>query len=168
MSNNEENVLMEYVKQISLLAALALIVMWVVVILGAFFTSFGAHHEVDQDAVNNRLKAVEVVAVVGGGDASAAAETSSEAAKEAVTAETGPIDAEAIVTATCFACHGTGILESPKIGDKTAWDKRLEANGGLDGLVQSAAKGKGAMPARGGNAGLSDAQVKAAIEFMMQ
>ncbi len=167
MSNNEENVLMEYVKQISLLAALALIVIWVLVILVSFFASFGAHHEVDPDAVNNRLKAIEVVAVVGG-DASAAAETSSEAAKETVTADTGPIDGEAIVTATCFACHGTGILESPKIGDKKTWDKRLEANVDLDGLVQSAIKGKGAMPPSGGNAGLSDAQLKAAIEFMMK
>ncbi len=167
MSNNEENVLMEYVKQISLLAALALIIIWVLVILVSFFASFGAHHEVDPDAVNNRLKAIEVVAVVGG-DASAAAETSSEPAKEAVTADIGPIDGEAIVTATCFACHGTGILESPKIGDKKIWDKRLEANVDLDGLVQSAVKGKGAMPPRGGNAGLSDAQLKAAIEFMMK
>ncbi|MCU7799720.1 MAG: c-type cytochrome, partial [gamma proteobacterium symbiont of Lucinoma myriamae] len=72
------------------------------------------------------------------------------------------------ITATCAACHLIGLLESPKIGDKAAWEKRIQANGDMDGLIKSAIAGKGAMPARGGNAGLSDAEVKAAVEFMMQ
>jgi len=70
------------------------------------------------------------------------------------------------VAATCQACHGTGLLNSPKIGDKDAWNARLEAAGGVDGLVKAAIAGKGAMPARGGNAALSDEEVKAAIEYM--
>ena len=43
-----------------------------------------------------------------------------------------------------------------------------ETNVDIDGLVKSAITGKGAMPPRGGGAGLSDEQLKAAIEFMMQ
>ncbi|MBV9190332.1 MAG: c-type cytochrome, partial [Betaproteobacteria bacterium] len=38
---------------------------------------------------------------------------------------------------------------------------------GMDTLVQSATKGKGAMPPKGGNASLSDADLRAAIEYMV-
>jgi cytochrome c5 len=36
----------------------------------------------------------------------------------------------------------------------------------VDGLYATALKGKGAMPAKGGNASLSDAEVKAAVDYM--
>lgn len=161
--SNEDDVFMDYVKQISFLGAIALVILWVLVILSAFFSSFGATamNAAEQSAINERLKAIEVVAVK---------ETPKPAAQAAAVpaADASAIDANAIVTATCAACHATGLLESPKIGDKDAWDKRLQANGDLDGLVKSSIIGKGAMPPRGGNAGLSDAEIKAAIEFMMQ
>jgi cytochrome c5 len=65
----------------------------------------------------------------------------------------------------CAACHGTGAAGAPKLGDKAAWAPRLGA--GVDGLAASAIKGKGAMPPKGGNASLADADVKAAVEYMM-
>jgi cytochrome c5 len=37
----------------------------------------------------------------------------------------------------------------------------------MDVLMQSVLKGKGAMPPKGGNTALSDAQVRAAVEFMV-
>ena len=165
MSGNEEDVFMGYVKEIAFLGALGLIILWVVVILASFVASFGA---ADKDATNpasidERLKAIEMVAIKEAPKPAAA-----DTAAEAPAADAVAIDGNAIVTATCAACHAIGLLESPKIGDKTAWEARLAANGDLDGLVKSAIAGKGAMPARGGNAALSDAEVKAAIEFMMQ
>ena len=66
---------------------------------------------------------------------------------------------------TCTACHSTGVAGSPKLGDKAAWAPRLQQ--GMDTLLQSALKGKGAMPPKGGNASLSDADVRAAIDFMV-
>ena len=66
---------------------------------------------------------------------------------------------------TCTACHSTGVAGAPKLGDKTAWAPRVQQ--GIDTLVQSALKGKNAMPPKGGNASLSDAQVRAAVEFMV-
>jgi len=164
MSNEKDSVLMDYVKQMSFLVSMLLVVMMVLNILLAFFSSFGTQ-SIDEEAVNNRLKAIEVVAVKGAEKATttATAEVVSEAPGEDVA-----VNGEAIYTATCFACHGTGILESPKKGDKEAWNKRLEANADIDGLVQSAIKGKGAMPPRGGNAGLTEEQLKATIEFMME
>ena len=170
MSDNEENGFMVYVKLMSFLMALALIIVWIFIILGAFFSSFGDSGQQDindRSAVLERLKAVEVLAVQG--EAKSAAKAQESAVPEKVAPEAaGEIDGKAIVTATCFACHSIGLLESPKIGDKAAWDKRLQANGDMVGLVASAIKGKGAMPPKGGNASLSDAQIQAAIEFMMQ
>jgi len=37
----------------------------------------------------------------------------------------------------------------------------------MDALAQSVLKGKGAMPPKGGNASLSDAEVRAAADFMV-
>jgi len=164
MSNNkEEDVFMSYVYQMFYLGSLALVILWVIVILSTFFASFGASdmNAADQQAIAERLKAIEVVAVIEATEPAAAAEA-------AQPVDASAIDGEAIVTATCAACHSIGLLESKKIGDKEAWDKRLQANGDMDGLVKSSITGKGAMPPKGGNAGLSDAEIKAAIEFMMQ
>jgi len=67
--------------------------------------------------------------------------------------------------ATCAACHGTGVAGAPKFGDKAAWAARIKT--GNDALYGSALKGKNAMPAKGGNAGLNDADVKAAVDYMV-
>ena len=72
---------------------------------------------------------------------------------------------EEVVKATCFACHGTGAANAPKIGDKAAWSKHTGE--GLAHLLQSATKGKGAMPPRGGNPDLSDTELARAIVFMV-
>lgn len=76
--------------------------------------------------------------------------------------------AEEVMTRVCGACHNAALLGAPKTGDKGAWAQRLAANGGLEGLVTSAIKGKASMPARGGDPDLSDAEVKAAVELMIK
>jgi cytochrome c5 len=70
-----------------------------------------------------------------------------------------------VYDSTCMACHATGVANAPKLGDKAAWAPRIKQ--GSDTLLQSALKGKGAMPPKGGNASLSDADLRAAIEFMV-
>jgi cytochrome c5 len=57
------------------------------------------------------------------------------------------------------------VANAPKLGDKAAWAPRIKQ--GMNTLVQSATKGKGAMPPKGGNASLSDADLRAAIEYMV-
>jgi cytochrome c5 len=71
---------------------------------------------------------------------------------------------KATYDAVCAVCHATGVAGAPKFGDKAAWAPRLKA--GLETLHASAIKGKGAMPPKGGNAALSDADVKAAVDYM--
>ena len=65
----------------------------------------------------------------------------------------------------CMACHAAGVAGAPKFGDKAAWAPRLAQ--GKDALHNSALHGKGAMPAKGGNPGLSDDAVKAAVDYMV-
>jgi len=67
---------------------------------------------------------------------------------------------------TCAACHAAGLAGAPKIGDKEAWSAHIEH--GLEHMVESVIKGKGAMPAKGGNASLSDDEVKAAVSFIFE
>ena len=70
-----------------------------------------------------------------------------------------------VYDSTCAACHGTGVAGAPKTGDKAAWDARLKQ--GKDALYTVALKGRGAMPPKGGNPGLPDADVKAAVDHML-
>lgn len=77
-----------------------------------------------------------------------------------------PMTGEQIVAKVCSACHGTGVLNAPKIGDKAAWSKLKAA--GMAAMLSNAIKGKNQMPARGGDPSLSDAEVKAAVELMLK
>jgi len=67
---------------------------------------------------------------------------------------------------TCAACHATGLVGAPKIGDQEAWSAHIHH--GVDHMVESVINGKGAMPAKGGNASLSDDEVKAAVGYIVQ
>ncbi|HUS24631.1 MAG TPA: c-type cytochrome [Candidatus Binatia bacterium] len=86
----------------------------------------------------------------------------------ASTAARAPMSGDEVVSKVCGACHGAGVLGAPKIGDAGAWKARSGAAGGVGGLVKSAIHGKGQMPPRGGDASLSDAEIKDAIEAMLK
>jgi cytochrome c5 len=72
---------------------------------------------------------------------------------------------EEVYKAACMACHATGVAGAPKLGDKAAWKPRIKT--GKAALYASALKGKNAMPAKGGRADLSDAEVKSAVNYML-
>ena len=80
-------------------------------------------------------------------------------------AAAGSRSGEQVYKAVCTNCHQSGVAGAPKLGDKAAWAPHLMH--GTDGLLQSALKGKGAMPPKGGNPSLSDGEVRAAVEFMV-
>ena len=71
-----------------------------------------------------------------------------------------------IIAKHCNACHGTGLLNAPKIGDTAAWKARADKEGGLDGLLAKAITGLNAMPPKGTCGECSDAELKAAIQKM--
>ena len=84
-------------------------------------------------------------------------------------AATAQASGEATYKAACFACHGTGAAGAPKLADKAAWKDRIAA--GNDVLYKHAIEGykgkAGFMPAKGGRADLKDADVKAAVDYMV-
>jgi cytochrome c5 len=71
-------------------------------------------------------------------------------------------DGQTIYTQHCAACHNK---IPPKLGDKAAWAPRIKK--GTDALVASATNGKGMMKPQT-KAGLTPAQVKAAVEYMVE
>jgi c(7)-type cytochrome triheme protein len=73
---------------------------------------------------------------------------------------------QAVYASTCAACHATGVANAPKLGDAAEWQRRLQ-RGGQAALIDAAIKGRGAMPPKGGNAALSDADVRATVLFML-
>jgi cytochrome c5 len=75
------------------------------------------------------------------------------------------VDGKKVYESACLACHAAGVANAPKLGDKAAWGPRIKT--GTDAMVKSVITGKGAMPAKGGNGALTDAQIKAAVEYMV-
>ena len=76
---------------------------------------------------------------------------------------------EGVYKGACIACHGAGIAGAPKAGDKAAWTPRIAQ--GKTTLYDHAIKGfqgkAGVMPAKGGNVSLIDADVQAAVDYMV-
>ena len=76
-----------------------------------------------------------------------------------------PAGGEGVYKGGCIACHATGVAGAPKIGDKGLWGPRIAK--GKPTLYEHALKGFNAMPAKGGNAALSDADVKSAVDYLV-
>jgi cytochrome c5 len=81
-------------------------------------------------------------------------------AKDLATERSG----EQIVKYQCAKCHAEGVGGAPKIGDLQAWVQRMKY--GLPYLVSSAIHGHGGMPPRGGQANLTDSELRSAILYM--
>jgi cytochrome c5 len=90
-------------------------------------------------------------------------QASSEAAAGSQSADASQAG-KALYTQVCQACHAAGVLNAPKFGDKDAWALRLKEP--MDTVYNYALHGKGAMPPKGGS-NASDADVKAAVDYMV-
>lgn len=70
---------------------------------------------------------------------------------------------EDVYKAQCTACHTSGAAGAPKFGDAVAWAPRIAT--GLEALVNSSLKGKGAMGAQGGG-DFEDLEIARAVVYM--
>ncbi len=74
-----------------------------------------------------------------------------------------------VYDASCAGCHEAGMMGAPKPGDKAAWKDRIAK--GLDVVTKNSLQGftgkAGMMPAKGGNASLTDEAVTNAVAFMV-
>lgn len=66
---------------------------------------------------------------------------------------------------SCKLCHATDTMGAPAVGDSEAWTSLME--NGKDSILANAINGTGGMPPKGGNMDLSDEDVNAIVEFMI-
>ncbi len=146
------------------LVALALVLFIIAQIMGAKVkkesTAKVKDKAAQEQAVAERIQPV--------GQLKLASDTATKVMNTLVPAANAAANGKATYESSCKVCHATGVANSPKLGDKAAWKDRIAR--GQDALYQNAIKGfqgkVGFMPAKGGNAGLSDADVKAAVDYM--
>jgi len=74
-----------------------------------------------------------------------------------------PHTGEQVYTGQCAACHAAGVAGSPKFGDAAAWAPRIKT--AYEALLNSALKGKGAMPPQGGGQ-FSDYEIGRAVVYI--
>ncbi len=65
----------------------------------------------------------------------------------------------------CAGCHASGVLQSPKLGDKQDWGEREQQ--GFEILLTHAIKGYKNMPAKGGNPAIKDKEIENAIKYIL-
>ncbi len=84
----------------------------------------------------------------------------------AVLAQTAPAlkSGEQVYRETCIACHGTGVANAPRVGDKKAWGKLIAE--GQHVPTAHGWVGVRAMPAKGGRNDLSLEEFARAVAWM--
>jgi cytochrome c5 len=118
-----------------------------------------------QRLVEERIAPVTGVRQGADGQAALAAAAAEEQAA-AAPAESGPVDGAEVYNSVCMACHTAGVAGAPKPGSEEL-AARFAAEG-MDGMMHNAINGLNVMPPRGGRPDLSDEQIRAAVEFMLQ
>lgn len=120
-----------------------------------------------QAAISARLEPVGRVLLMGDAELAAAAAAAVAAPTPVDTVMTGP----QVYNAACIVCHqppGTG--GAPPVGDVAAWAPRIAQ--GMDTLYMHALEGfqgtAGFMPAKGGRVDLSDDEIRAAVDYLVE
>lgn len=119
--------------------------------------------------VNDRIKPVgQVFAGETGRAAMLAQAEAARAAAASQVAYGGTLDGSVIYANLCGACHTAGVGGAPKL-EQAAWTARVAQ--GMETLVRHAIEGytgpAGIMPARGGNPALTDEQIAASVQYMV-
>ncbi len=143
---------------------------FVVLTIVLIFVARGMQPETEGIDASRAALAEQRIAPVGAvrsGEAGAAAlAEAQEAIDTGLAAEEIVIDGPGVYNGLCAACHESGAAGAPIRGSEQ-FAARVEEKG-LEMLVSNAINGINAMPARGGNPALTDEQIQAAVEYMMQ
>lgn len=116
-----------------------------------------------QGNIEERIKPVGALAIAGVTPANTAEGTGDT---NVASNDVGASKSAADLYTGCAACHDSGVLNAPKLGDKVGWDPRLAK--GVDALYASAINGIGGMPAKGGRADYSDDDIKKVVDYMLE
>ena len=151
-----------------------LAIMMLLFLMAARSVSHSATSEsVDVAAIDERTKPVGTLVTTPDTEVNMVATTPDTIANEnaaTTDATSGEIDGKAIYSGICVSCHGSGIPGIPQLGDTAAWADRITR--GKEELYTNAIVGYVGssgmpMPAKGGNPALSEAEVKAAVDYMI-
>ncbi|MFQ5935940.1 MAG: c-type cytochrome [Acidiferrobacterales bacterium] len=154
----------EFIKNFSLLLAILIAATFLFYVLAQIMASFVAQDEqtlaAQERAVAERIKPVGKLKL---------ASAAGKKVMDTLVPSANAADGKKTYDTACAVCHTAGIAGAPKFGDKAAWKDRVTQ--GKDTLYEHALKGfqgkVGFMPAKGGNAALSEADVKAAVDHMV-
>jgi len=125
--------------------------------------------EPDVDAnPSKRASAEQRIKPVGGvrvGAQGAAALAEAQAATASAQSAVAEMDGEQVYNGLCMTCHDAGVADAPIPGSDQMAQRLIEK--GIETLVTNAINGINVMPPRGGDPGLTDEQIRAAVEFML-
>lgn len=126
----------------------------VIFLIVKFVMDINANHIPDEDPVVAQAKVEKRIAPVAEVDVVAVDAGTTKVA----------LSGDAVYQQNCLACHGSGAMGAPMLGDKAVWAPRIAQ--GYETLVKHAIEGIRMMPARGGNPSLSDDEVANAVVYM--
>ncbi|HLS83251.1 MAG TPA: c-type cytochrome [Arenimonas sp.] len=160
-----------FLKHFSQVIAFLVVVMIALILLSLVLNDRVEPEENPLAAAATEARIRPVGEAYAGATGAAAAAAAAEAAAKASAGQVafdGSLDGELIYQNVCTACHGTGAGGAPKL-ERAAWTARIAQ--GMDTLNRHAIEGyqgeAGLMPAKGGNMALTDEQVIATVQWMM-
>lgn len=144
------------------------LVLGVLVLITVVISAIANTIDPDEKENPERTRAVaERIAPVGAVYTDAAAVATAKPAAPAATEVAAARGASDIVNGVCSGCHMAGVLGAIKLDDTAGWQARLD-EAGLDMLVSNAINGKNSMPQRGGDASLSDDDIRRSVVYMLE
>jgi cytochrome c5 len=119
-----------------------------------------------QEAINDRIKPVGQVLMLGAAELAAA-----QAAMSTPTPVAAAMSGPQVYNAACIVCHAPpGVGGAPPLGSTSDWAPRIAQ--GIEVLHQHALMGfqgaKGFMPPKGGRMDLSDGEITAAVDYIVE
>jgi cytochrome c5 len=119
-----------------------------------------------QQELAARIRPVGQVYLAGEEQQSSAPTVETPAEPEPVaTAMSGP----QVYNSACLACHGAGIGGAPVLGDAVQWVERIAQGAATlkEHALQGFSGSTGFMPPKGGRLDLSNAEIEAAVDYMV-
>lgn len=162
------------------LVAIAVVIYFISAAAARYITDANRASEVAiQEKILARIQPVGQVAIAGqdnsdlrtpGGMVASGAGPAAAAAPEPAATMAAVMTGQEVYESACGLCHTAGVAGSPVTGDAAAWAPRIAQ--GSDTLYNHAINGfqgnAGYMPAKGGRADLTDENVIAAVDYMVQ
>ena len=164
---------LDFLKKFSLVIAFLAAVTLGLIVLAHHLSKVIPQETSTQAAKRQQMRIAPAGAVYAGATGmaqQAAATAAAAAAAAAQVAYDGTLDGAVIYQNLCTGCHTSGVGMAPKM-ERAAWTARIAQ--GTDTLHKHAIEGYtgpdgGIMPARGGNPALTDEQVIATVDWMLE